>query len=126
MKKTSLYIDSGVDQALERRAVAEGVTKAELVRRVLSDAVSGRPRPRAQGVFEGPGISAQSGSSSSGDGFRRAVIVLDTSVVVTFMNRGDHDHARVAEWMEATDEELLTTPLIVAEIDHLVSRVGGV
>ena len=54
MKKTSLYIDPEVDRALERRAVLEGITKAELVRRVLADAVSGRPRPRARGVFEGP------------------------------------------------------------------------
>jgi hypothetical protein len=54
MKKTSLYIDPEVDRALDRRAVAEGITKAELVRRVLAEAVSGRPRPRARGVFEGP------------------------------------------------------------------------
>lgn len=54
MKKTSLYIDSEVDRALERRAAAEGVTKAELVRRVLADAVSDRPRALARGVFEGP------------------------------------------------------------------------
>lgn len=54
MKKTSLYIDPEVDRALERRAVAEGLTKAELVRRVLSAAVSGHPQPLARGVFEGP------------------------------------------------------------------------
>lgn len=54
MKKTSLYIDPEVDRALDRRALAEGVTKAELVRRVLAAAVSDRPRPRARGVFDGP------------------------------------------------------------------------
>ncbi|HZY64937.1 MAG TPA: CopG family transcriptional regulator [Rubrobacteraceae bacterium] len=54
MKKTSLYIDPEVDRALDRRAVAEGITKAELVRRVLADAVSRRSKPRARGVFEGP------------------------------------------------------------------------
>lgn len=53
------------------------------------------------------------------------MIVLDTSVVVAFMNRRDDDHEQVAAWMAATEEELLTTPLIVAEIDHLVSRAGG-
>jgi hypothetical protein len=52
MKKTSLYIDPEVDRALARRAVAEGVTKAELVRRVLAAAVVERPRPLARGVFE--------------------------------------------------------------------------
>jgi predicted nucleic acid-binding protein len=53
------------------------------------------------------------------------VIVLDTSVVLSFMNRRDDDHERVAAWIETVNEELLTTPLIVAEIDHLVSRIGG-
>lgn len=53
------------------------------------------------------------------------MIVLDTSVVVAFMNQRDHDHERVASWMETVEEHLFTTPLIVAEIDHLVSRIGG-
>ena len=52
-------------------------------------------------------------------------IVLDTSVVVAFMNRRDDDHERIVAWMETTGEDLATTPLIVAEIDHLVSRGGG-
>ncbi len=52
-------------------------------------------------------------------------IVLDTSVVVAFMNRRDDDHERVVGWMETTGEDFATTPLIVAEIDHLVSRGGG-
>lgn len=42
------------------------------------------------------------------------MIVLDTSVVIAFMNRRDDDHERVVSWMEATREELLTTPLVVA------------
>lgn len=54
MKKTSLYIGSEIDRALTRRAKVEGITKAELVRRVLAAAVFERPRPRARGVFEGP------------------------------------------------------------------------
>ena len=52
-------------------------------------------------------------------------IVLDTSVVVAFMNRHDDDHERVGAWMETVEEELATTPLIVAEIDYLVFRGGG-
>jgi hypothetical protein len=38
MKKTSLYIDPEVDRALTRRAAAEGVSKAELVRGVFEGA----------------------------------------------------------------------------------------
>ena len=51
--------------------------------------------------------------------------MLDTSVVVAFMNRRDDDHERVAAWMGAIREDLVTTPLVVAEIEHLVSRGGG-
>ena len=53
------------------------------------------------------------------------MIVLDTSVAVAFMNRRDDDYERVAAWMDAVEEDLFTTPLIVAEVDHLVSRSGG-
>lgn len=53
------------------------------------------------------------------------MIVLDTSVAVAFMNRRDDDHERVVEWMDMVREDLITTPMIVAEIDHLVSRDGG-
>lgn len=41
------------------------------------------------------------------------------------MNRRDDDHEPVAAWMGSVREDLFTTPLIVAEIDHLVSRAGG-
>ncbi len=51
--------------------------------------------------------------------------MLDTSVVVAFMNRRDDDHERVGAWMETVEEDLVTTPLVLAEIDHLVSRSGG-
>jgi uncharacterized protein len=51
--------------------------------------------------------------------------VLDTSVVVAFINRRDEGHVRVSEWIEAAEEDLVTTPLVVAEIDHLVSYGGG-
>lgn len=52
-------------------------------------------------------------------------VVLDTSVAVAFMNRRDDDHERVVAWMAAVEADLVTTPLAVAEIDHLVSRGGG-
>ena len=41
------------------------------------------------------------------------------------MNRRDDDHVRVSEWIETAEEDLLTTPLVIAEIDHLVSHGGG-
>jgi len=53
------------------------------------------------------------------------VIVVDTSVVLAFMNRGDAHHARAVSWMEDVREDLVTTPLVIAELDHLVRRLGG-
>jgi hypothetical protein len=57
MKKTSIYLDADVDLALRRRATAQGVTKAALIRNVLASAVAPttRTRPLACGVFNGPG-----------------------------------------------------------------------
>ena len=57
MKKTSVYLEPELDRALSRRAAAEGVTKAELIRRTLSQALEHATTPRisAIGVAEGPG-----------------------------------------------------------------------
>jgi hypothetical protein len=61
MKKTSIYLDADVDLALRRRATAEGTTKAALIRNALASAVAPttRARPRACGVFSGPGDLAR-------------------------------------------------------------------
>jgi uncharacterized protein len=53
------------------------------------------------------------------------LIVLDTSVVLAFMDRRDADHRRVRGWMDDVEDELVTTPLVLAELDHLVTRQGG-
>ena len=57
MKKTSIYLDPDVDRALGRRALAEGTTKAALIRAALAEAaaVGSIRKPRAVGVFSGPG-----------------------------------------------------------------------
>lgn len=57
MKKTSLYLDPELDRLLGRRAAAEGLTKAEFVRRALARVAAETPRvrPSGGGVFEGPG-----------------------------------------------------------------------
>ncbi len=53
------------------------------------------------------------------------MIVVDTSIVVAYMNAADDYHAIVAGWLDGTDDDLATTPLIVAEVDHLVDARGG-
>ncbi len=41
------------------------------------------------------------------------------------MDRDDADHDRVREWMRNQENELSTTPFVVAELDYLVARRGG-
>lgn len=53
------------------------------------------------------------------------MIVIDTSVIVAYMSASDDYHEHVSAWLEAADDDLATTPLIVAEVDHLVSARGG-
>jgi predicted nucleic acid-binding protein len=53
------------------------------------------------------------------------MIVLDTSVVVAAMNRRDTHHRAVAEWMDGVRTALVTSPLAVAEMDHLIRTHGG-
>lgn len=53
MKKTSIYLEPELDEALARRAAEEGLTKAEFIRRALWAIVQQprRVRPRAVGVL---------------------------------------------------------------------------
>lgn len=51
--------------------------------------------------------------------------MTDTSVAYAYMNSRDPGHPAVSAWMDALDDELVVTPLVVAELDHLVTRLGG-
>jgi len=53
------------------------------------------------------------------------VIVVDTSVIVADMNSADDHHEAVAGWIDDAHDDLATTPMIVAEVDHLVGARGG-
>ncbi len=53
------------------------------------------------------------------------MIVLDTSVVLAFMDRKDANHRTASDWIAKNEEELVSTPLVLAELDHLVHRYGG-
>jgi predicted nucleic acid-binding protein len=52
-------------------------------------------------------------------------VVLDTNVVVALYDAGDPDHALVADWVATLDEDLVATPMAVAEMDYLVLTRGG-
>jgi uncharacterized protein len=45
--------------------------------------------------------------------------------VLAFMDRNDTNHELVDEWMRTQKDELVATPLVIAELDHLVARKGG-
>jgi uncharacterized protein len=51
-------------------------------------------------------------------------VVLDTSIVVALMRARDADHARVRDWMATLDDDLVTSPLAVAEMDQLAAALG--
>jgi uncharacterized protein len=52
-------------------------------------------------------------------------VVLDTGVAIALYDAADPDHGRVAEWIAGIDEDLITTPLAVAEMDYLAESRGG-
>src|SRR4051812_50172584 len=49
-KKTSIYLEPELDEALARRAADEGLTKAEFIRRTLAGAVQRPRRGRPEAV----------------------------------------------------------------------------
>jgi predicted nucleic acid-binding protein len=51
-------------------------------------------------------------------------VVLDTSIVIALMRARDVDHARVRDWVQTLDEDLVTSPLAVAEMDRHASALG--
>lgn len=54
------------------------------------------------------------------------MIVADTSFVYALLDARDAGHRAARDWYLATENELATTPLALAEIDHLAeSRAGG-
>ena len=52
-------------------------------------------------------------------------VVVDTSFVVELYNRRAPRWPDVDRWNHLNEDELFTTPLAIAEMDHLVPRRGG-
>jgi predicted nucleic acid-binding protein len=52
-------------------------------------------------------------------------IVLDTSLVVALYMEETSRHVAARDWYDSTDEDLVTTPLALAEMDHFVTKYGG-
>ncbi len=54
------------------------------------------------------------------------MIVLDTSVIYALLDGSDDRHREALTWYDRLDDELVTTPLVLAEADHLAVTRGGV
>lgn len=50
-------------------------------------------------------------------------IVVDTSFVLALYDAADDHHTAAAAWVGDVDDELVTTPLALAELDHLVGSI---
>ena len=53
------------------------------------------------------------------------MIVLDASVVIAYFNAGERMHGAVADWLESVEDDLVTTPLVLAEVDYVLDRRAG-
>jgi len=53
------------------------------------------------------------------------LIVLDTSFVVALLQRYDTGHQEAVDFYSKADGQFATTPLVLAEIDYMLSNRGG-
>jgi predicted nucleic acid-binding protein len=52
-------------------------------------------------------------------------VVLDTSFLVVLHSAQSPDHAAAQDWFLSTDEDLITTPLALSEMDYFITKYGG-
>jgi predicted nucleic acid-binding protein len=62
--------------------------------------------------------------ASGGNGFW-LVIVIDSSVIYALLDDKDRNHQKAADWYLDSLPALATTPLILAEVDHLAGARAG-
>jgi uncharacterized protein len=53
------------------------------------------------------------------------LIVVDTSVVLALLSADDDEHERTLAWYGGHGDALVTTPLVLAELDYLLQGRGG-
>ena len=49
-------------------------------------------------------------------------VVVDTSMAVALYDADDDHHTEASAWIAESDDDLVVTPLVVAELDHVVPR----
>lgn len=53
------------------------------------------------------------------------MIVIDTSVIYALIDAADRRHREAVDWYRRTTADLATTPLVLAEADHLIGARCG-
>lgn len=53
------------------------------------------------------------------------MIVLDTTLLVALLDRRDVGHDAASSWLDANEEEVAVTPLVLCEVDYLSGRHVG-
>jgi predicted nucleic acid-binding protein len=53
------------------------------------------------------------------------VTVVDASFFVTLYRADDEAYEQAVAWYERFDDDLVTTPPVVAEMDHMIRRYAG-
>ena len=52
-------------------------------------------------------------------------VVIDTNIVLALYDLRDAGHERAVAFYEELDEDVFTTPMVAAEMDHLVRQRAG-
>jgi predicted nucleic acid-binding protein len=52
------------------------------------------------------------------------LIVADSSLIYALLDRADANHGDATAWYETQHDELVTTPLVLTELDYLAMRLG--
>jgi predicted nucleic acid-binding protein len=52
-------------------------------------------------------------------------VIVDTSFILSLVLDPEKNHAAAVAWINEVDEELITSPLTLAELDHMVPRYAG-
>ena len=52
-------------------------------------------------------------------------MIVDTSFVLALANGADTHHDAAKGWLAVEDDDLVTSPLVVAQVDDVLQRAGG-
>ncbi|WP_205695935.1 PIN domain-containing protein [Conexibacter sp. SYSU D00693] len=52
-------------------------------------------------------------------------VVVDTSYLLALANAGDDHHEAARDWLAVADDDLVTSPLVVAQVEAVLHRLGG-